>query len=485
MTLPPCPPRTLPSLRPARLAAALAILLAAPLAGATEPLPPTPPDDPVLRGLIDDTLSARPELKQAEASVAAERARVPQVGALPDPVLSLGIQNDGFEKIQIGEMETSYYQIMLSQSFPWPGKRGMRRDVARLSAEAAGATVSRQRLTAEAEVRRAYLALQLVRDRLGLLDQLEALWQKSIGTARARYEAGEGAQSDVLRAQLELVRLRQRRVALQADETARLQALNRLRDHPLDEPIALGARLRDQPLPALPDGQAALDDALARSPELAAARLSARQADASTTLARRERFPDLGLTVGLMPRGQLEPMWLASVSIGLPVWSGSKQGKAVEERQARGVASAQGQEAVAQTLRLRVAERRNALAAALETLRLYRDGLLVQSRATTESTLAQYRVGKLTFASVLEANAGYIADEDGFLQAAAGAQQLAIAAGEVSLDAPGGAGAGGGMGGTPVPGAGASGGGMSGGGAPAAAAPAEASGGSSSMNSGM
>ena len=74
----------------------------------------------------------------------AERERVPQVGALPDPVLSLGIQNDGFKEIQIGKMETSYYEIGLSQGIPWPGKRGLRTDVARIAADEA-TLVSRSR----------------------------------------------------------------------------------------------------------------------------------------------------------------------------------------------------------------------------------------------------------------------------------------------------------------------------------------------------
>ena len=116
-----------------------------------------------------------------------------------------------------------------------------------------------------------------------------------------------------------------------------------------------------------------------------------------------------------MPRGQLEPMWLAGVSVGLPVWSYRKQNRAVAESRARADASAGGAEAIEQILRLRVAERRSAYEAVVETARLFREGLLVQSRATAESTLAQYRVGKVTFASVLEANAGYIGDEEGFL----------------------------------------------------------------------
>jgi outer membrane protein TolC len=464
----PCAPRAPP--RPPRALGALAALVVATAAQARAG--DTPPDpalaDSVLAGLVAASLAARPELRQAQATVRAERERVPQVGALPDPVLSLGIQNDGFSGIQVGKMETSYYQVMLSQALPWPGKRGLRSDVARLGADQAGAAVERVRLGTEADVRRAYLDLLLARDRLALLRKLDGLWQTTAGLARTRYEAGDGPQSDVLRAQLELNRLRQRGFALAAQERGAIQALNRLRAHPVDDPIPTTASVRDLAVPEPRAAELDVDDALARSPELAQARLAARRADASLALARRERYPDLGVSVGVMPRGQLEPMWQAAVSVGLPVWSARKQRRAVAEGEARVEAGARGEEAVAQLLRLRVAERRTAAAALLETLRLYRSGLLVQSRATADSTLAQYRVGKVTFASVLEANAGYIADEESYLATIADAVRVAIAADEVSLE-PGGGGAEGGLGGGGMPGAGAIGGpgARSGGAAPA------------------
>jgi cobalt-zinc-cadmium efflux system outer membrane protein len=464
----------------ARLAAALVAAAVARLAAAADA--PALPDDPVLARLVEESLAARPELRQAEAAARAERERVPQAGALPDPVLSLGIQNDGFNGLQIGVMETSYWQVMLSQGLPWPGKRGLRTDVARLGATQAEASVARARLTTVADVRRAYLDLVLARDRLALLSRLEALWQKSAGTARARYEAGEGAQSDVLRAQLEVNRLRQRRWALQAEERSRVQTLNRLRARPVDEAIPTTASVRDLGAPAVPDAEAALADAVARSPELALARTGVERAEKQIALARRERFPDLSVNAGIMPRGQLDPMWTAGISIGLPVWSGRKQARAVAENEARAAADRQGAESVEQELRLRVAERRVALESLVETIGLYREGLLVQSQATTDSTLAQYRVGKVTFASVLDANAGYVNDEESYLIAIADARRIAIAADEVSLEAvgaPGGAA----MARASVPGAGARGGGATASARAAGSAAAEAA--SSSMSSGM
>jgi outer membrane protein TolC len=135
-----------------------------------------------------------------------------------------------------------------------------------------------------------------------------------------------------------------------------------------------------------------------------------------------------------MPRGALDPMWTASVGLSLPIWARRKQGRAVAESEARAESGARDAEAVDQVLALRVEERRTSLEALLQTLRLYREGLLVQSQATADSTLAQYQVGKVGFASVLEANVGYVNDEDAYLKSAADAQRIAIASAEVSLD---------------------------------------------------
>jgi outer membrane protein, heavy metal efflux system len=318
-----------------RLALRLAplLLLLAPALAPAQAQPPAA--DPVLARLIDESLAARPELAQARERVRAERERIPQVGTLPDPVLSLGLQNDGFGPLMIGKMESSWYQLMVTQGLPWPGKLGLRSDVARLAAEQADAAAERVRLGTEADVRRGYLELLLVRERAALLGQLEAIWQKSAGVARARYETGEGAQSDVLRAQLELNRLKQRRWALRSDEQVRVQALNRLRGRPLDEPIPTTSTVADLPLPAQLDPESAAAQALARSPELRQARLEQAIAETAVSLAQRDRWPDLAVTAAVMPRGALEPMWQAGVSFSLPLWSWRKQSRAVTESEAR------------------------------------------------------------------------------------------------------------------------------------------------------
>ncbi|WP_245814466.1 TolC family protein [Cystobacter ferrugineus] len=441
-----------------------------------------PLTDPTLEQLLAQALERRPELRQAEAQARAARERVPQAGALPDPVLQFGIQNDGFDGLMIGKMEGSYVSIMASQALPFPGKRALRTEIAQLGATAVSTQVVRTRLSIEAEVRRGYLDLLLVREQLVLLDRLQALWKQSADMARIRYETGEGAQSDLLRAQLELNRLRQRQLALRAEERTRVQRLNRLSGRPLEAPLPTTMRVRDMGVPELGDAESAVKDALARSPELAERHALVAQAGQRMALARRERLPDFTVSAGVMPRGgDFPPMWQANVGFNLPVFSGRKQNRVMAESLAQTETSTHATESLEQDLRLRVQERLIALAALRDTAAIYRDGILMQSAATAESTLTQYRVGRASFASVLEANTGIIRDEEDYLRTLVDAQRIAIAQAEVSLEPVASMG-GGGQGAGGMPGAGSTPSAPARGAAPAGSAPGAAPSTSSSMS---
>jgi cobalt-zinc-cadmium efflux system outer membrane protein len=459
------------------LAAAASLSLALPAIAA-------PPEvelgrDSLLAGLVREALANRPELAQAEATVQADRARVPQARSMPDPVVSVGIQNDGFDGLQVGKMETSYWSFTAAQTFPWYGKRGLRARAQSLGTKQAEADLERARLSVRAEVERAYLDLLLARDELRILARLEVLWMQAENLSRSRYESGDGAQSDILRAQLERSRLRQQRWAQEAEQHRRLAALNRAVGRPFDRPVETGLSLADVADPAMPDSAAAEADAEVRSPELLRAKLAVEQAGALVSLAGKDYFPDLTVSGGVMPRGgAFEPMWQAGISVPLPLWAGGKQSRAVSENRLRGRAAESGAEAVRRLVRQRLYERRVMLAALIETNRLYRSGVLIQSEATVSSAMAQFQVGRVPFASVLEALNGYLSDLVGYYESVAAIQRIDIAQRELSLEPVAGP-ALGGAGGASVP---ASGGMSAAPGRSDGAAPAPAAGsGSSAM----
>ena len=118
-------------------------LLALPLPARAQAREAALPADATLTRLIQESLATRPELAQAVAVSHANKERVSQAGAMPDPMLQVGIQNDGFTSIEIGRMGTSFVSLMASQTFPWPGKLGLREQVAQLGSSQSLKVVAR------------------------------------------------------------------------------------------------------------------------------------------------------------------------------------------------------------------------------------------------------------------------------------------------------------------------------------------------------
>jgi outer membrane protein TolC len=326
-------------------------------------------------------------------------------------------------------METSFYSVAFTQPFPWPGKRGLRREVAALNVELSTATRSRVKLGLEADVRRGYAGLLLIRGQKALQAQQSLFLEQAERLARTRYEVGQGSQGDLLRAQVERTRIQLAAWALEAEEKMALAALNRLRQHDPAEPIPTTAPLTELPEPDLLTPEAVE----ARSPELAGATASVKQTERQLDLAKLDRRPDFAVTAGLMPRGALDPMWQVGVSISLPIYGRSKQQRAVAEHEHH----RQGQDAEVQSvrtlLRQRTAERQIQIQSLRRTRDLYREGLLVQSEANFKAALAQYEGGRGSFLGALEALNGWVGDQGAFLQTLVQLQAQHIALREATL----------------------------------------------------
>jgi len=405
-----------------------ALVLAAP-GSAQVPLSQPSPTDPVLEALLRDARAQHPDLQKADAAVRMDQERIPQAGVLPDPTLSLGLQNDGFKRLEVGRMETSFYSVAFTQPLPWPGKRGLRKEVAAIGVDLSQATRARIQLSLEADVRRGYTALLLVRGQKLLLEQQTIFLEQAERLARTRYEVGQGSQGDLLRAQLERTRLQVASWSLGAEERTTLAGLNRLRQHDPADPIPTTAALAGLEEP----DTLAPEQVEARSPELAGARASVRQTEKLLDLAKLDRRPDFSVTAGIMPRGGLDPMWQVGVGISLPIYGHSKQQRAVAEHEHH----RQGQGAEVESVRTLLRQRTEERNIQIQTLRrirdLYRDGLLVQSEASFKALLAQYETGRAPFLGALEALNGWVGDQGAYLQTLAQLQAQHIALREAAL----------------------------------------------------
>jgi len=392
--------------------------------------------DPVLEELVAEALRKNPDVAGALSAAEAAGFRIAPARTLPDPFLSFNYQNDG-TAFSLGEQDMTFLGAMFSQTLPWPGKLRLAGEEAERRAEEVKAgTVGRARLAVEARVRRAYYEYLLARELLELIEDRSGSWRKISAIVRERYAVGLGVQQDVLRAQVEVLRLDEARADQMAQVANRRAELNRLLARPQEAPIETSQRLEFRP--AVPELSALLTAVRERSPELEALSFGIEAGRFRVSLARKDFLPDFVASGGPMYRGGLDPMWQVGLGITLPIYAGSRQRPRLLASQAELRSAEASLSSVSLELEFRTRERFESLNAALRVARLYLEGVLPVDELSLESAISSYRTGKVPFVTVLEALNTLYADKALYLTRLADAEKWRAAIDEADLQPTGG-----------------------------------------------
>lgn len=391
---------------------------------------PVPVEDPMLASLIDEALARNPDVAAARQLATAAGQRPAQARSLANPMASVDYTNDGWSP-SLGSMPMTTLGFMASQELPYPGKRGLRGDIASREASQVEQQAERVGRGITASLKRAYFGLLLSRNLLDLIRDQEAIWKQIEGVARARYAVGQGAQQDVLRVQVEVTRIEQLRTEQDAEAEIRLAELNRLLARDPNASLETSARLVLRPV------QGSLDQlfawATAVSPELKSVGLGIERATLALTLAKKQFKPDFSVQAAYMNRGGLDPMWQAGVGISVPLY---------RKRLSAGLAEADAQlrstqsviESVRLQLRFRTQERLIQLKTTEKVATLYGEGIVPQDRMSVEAALANYQTGKVPFIAVLESLTTLYNDRATHLRLLANHEQTLASLEEASLD---------------------------------------------------
>jgi cobalt-zinc-cadmium efflux system outer membrane protein len=410
-----------------KLSAVLVLFATHAAAAGTQPVQ----DDPLLTDLVREALERNPDIRAAQEMVEEARSRPAQAQALPDPTLSVSYINEGLSP-SLGSREFTILGFLWTQDLPYPGKRGLRGEILSLEADQAAQQVERARLSTVAAVRRAYYGLVHARDLLDLIDEQERTFRQIAAVARERYAVGQGVQQDVLRAQVEVTRIRQLRAEQEAELAVQLAELNRLLDRASDMPVETERHLDLRPLGREP--AELLVEVGAISPEARSAELAVERDRIGVDLARKAFKPDFSLQGGYQNRGGLDGMWQIGVGIRLPIYR-KKNESGLAEAEARLRASERRAHAVRLLLRQRTQERLARIRAAEETVELYAKGIVPQDRLSLEAALANYQAGRVPFLTVLEALTSLYGDQEAHLRLLAAHEELRTSLAEASLEA--------------------------------------------------
>jgi outer membrane protein, heavy metal efflux system len=365
-----------------------------------------PSPDSVLR--LEDVLalvqSRNPRLQALQAAAKAAAYREPEASTLPDPMLQIGVMNFGLPNFN-ADMPTSMApSVQLMQMVPFPGKLSLKGDIASYAREMAGASADEAWWNVREKASSMFYELYTLDRRLGVMGETLSLLKDFQQVAKAIYVAGTGPQADVLRADVEVARMdgdiRQMK-AMREGMAARLNALlDRPAETPLPSPV-LGNLPQE-----VPDRDTLLAWAEETRPALAGSRDGVAQAQKRSELAGKQIWPDLtfGVTYGQRDRGAgPERMGSAMVGFSLPIHAGSRQYAARDEA----AAMERLAEAELGGMRADVDARVGELLAELDRARtladLYKDEVIPEARSTVESAFSSYRVGKVDFMTLVDA----------------------------------------------------------------------------------
>ncbi len=358
-----------------------------------------------LKDLLDEAMAKSPELASLRSRYEAAFEKVPQAGAFEDPMFGIGFQSLPIDTFSFDRDPMTGKMFELSQALPFFGKRALRREAAYQEATALKHEYSERMFMHHAEMKKVYYELYAIKKGLEIVDKNMALMDVIKKTAEARYSVGTGLFKDVVKAQVEIAMLTEKRLDLQKEDRTKRAYLGSLIGR--DEPVT--GQVEDiVPEPFKPDKEALLATAMQSKPALGAAASRVKEGSAKVDLARKEYYPDFNVKVSYMSRETLEngmdqpDMLSAMLSMNLPVWWKSKQGPMVREAALERSMAESERDMIVKGIYYKVDSLLNEIGQAERIIKLYKDVVIPQATEDLNSGLAGYEVGKLDFVTLLD-----------------------------------------------------------------------------------
>lgn len=337
--------------------------------------------------------SRRSELIAAKARARAAAERPTIVSALDEPTISVSLDHVPFNLMGLDG------SVTVEQTFPLSRVRGNRKRAAEAGARREIANAARVGLVIELDAVEAFWMLAQLRATAEIAARQHGLAKQLEAAALARYSSNTGTQSDVLRAQIEAIRIAAEQRALAAEVRGAEVMLN-----------TSIARDPSSPIPELdvsvPEGEPPTSTRVARAsqarPELRAGRAEIEQAEAEVRVMKSMYAPMAMVRTGpayTMAEGE---GWMLMIGLSIPIWRGKLRAGVAEANAMVDMATAD-LDAMRRMADGEARSARETVAAARERYRALRDDILPRAEQAIAPTLAAYSAGQVPLVSVIEA----------------------------------------------------------------------------------
>jgi len=352
-----------------------------------------------LEDLVREALQRNPAVQSALHAVEAQKRRVPQAKAFPDPMVGIGwAGNITPFSVQSGD-PSSYRSVSASQQLLYPGKLKLRGEIASKEADVASSDYEGIRRRVTVDLKTAFYEYWFYDKAIQTTLKDKDLLTKLSQIAEARYRVGKGVQQDVLRSQVEISLLLQRLTVLQQQRNTSQARLNMVLARGPETPLPPAENIERSPL------NYSLDDLyrLARQsdPGLHREEQMIERNQLAVNLAQKDYYPDLSVGYMYQQRPTLPDMHGMTFTINVPVFYKSKQREEVRQATEERLSAERSRDNRQNELNFELKQQYLAAKASDELLNLFSQGVIPQSSLALESSMSAYQVGTVDFLSVV------------------------------------------------------------------------------------
>lgn len=355
-----------------------------------------------LKTLLDMTVRHNPEIRAAREAVHAAGHRISVARGYPDPSLTFTYFPESIET-RLGPQRGILH---LMQQIPFPGKLSAKGNVSAVEAHIMEERLKLTTLRIRRSVKEAYYSLLAVERAVAILHQQDGLLEKFEQLVSIRLEAGRAPQHDLLKVQMERLRLQDKQLSYEERRSVLTTSLNELLNRNPHDPIELepAGQITEIGLSLEELRRLALDQ-----PELRLGKLAIDQRMQSVGLARKGYLPDftIGMSYFVIGESPLDipdsgrDAWNVSVGVRIPLWFGKVRGDVEAAKSLTRHA-----EYILESTQTRILATIESLyrqyRIARDMVTLYQDDLIPRARRVLESAEAGYSTGEVDFLSVLD-----------------------------------------------------------------------------------
>lgn len=359
----------------------------------------------LLDELIDEGLKNNPEFLAAQYNLKMSETLAPQAGALPDPVLGFSVMNLPVNSFDFNREPMTGKKISLMQMFPFPGKLGLKKDMAQYQAQVVEFQVAELKNNLIKNIKQTYFNIFSIEKNLELAEKNKQLLNQFVNVAETKYSVGKGLQQDVLKAQVELSKMIDRIISLQQKRSHLIFRLNQLLNRDINSALNQLPTFEITPVAFQADSLKILG--LENRPLLKSWDYLLKKANAADKLANKGYLPDFNLGVAYTQREDLRSgakmvdFFSAEISLNLPIYFFTKQAKNAEEAGLNLLSLDEKFSALKNDVLFQIEDACSEVIKNRKLVDLYKTGIIPQASQSLNSAISGYQVDKVDFLTLV------------------------------------------------------------------------------------